>query len=126
MQLDWRRKIHYRFQLHAYRLTVLHVQGQAADLKAELRELLSSHGITSFVVKPVKRSYAFEDPNIPHGQQWVLKVRCPGTAPTLPLGTAGVPKLRYDRLCGSITAGSGGLVRFGDSAWTQALQGSRS
>ena len=58
-------------------------------MKAELRELLSRHGITSFVVKPVKRSYAFEDPNIPHGLQWVLKVRCPGSAPTLPLGISG-------------------------------------
>ena len=65
------------------------IQGLAADLKAELRELLSSHGITSFVVKPVKRSYAFEDSHIPHGLQWVLKVRCPGSAPTLPLGISG-------------------------------------
>ena len=28
---------------------------------------------------PVKRSYAFEQPEIPHGEQWVLKV-CEGCA----------------------------------------------
>ena len=60
--------------------------------------MLSGHGITSFVVKPVKRSYAFEDPNIPHGVQWVLKVRCSGSAPTLPLGVSGERQGHEERL----------------------------
>lgn len=64
-------------------------QGLAGGLKGEVRELLAAHGITSFVVKPVKRSYAFENKAIPHGQSWVLKVRYPGHMPTLPLGTTG-------------------------------------
>lgn len=38
-------------------------------------------------MKPVKRDYAFEDPRVPRGQQWVLKVTCdaaPGAvSPTL-------------------------------------------
>jgi DNA polymerase alpha subunit A len=54
-------------------LSLLH--GRCAALKAELRALLLSHGIKSMRVVPVKRSYAFEDPAIPHREQWVLKVR---------------------------------------------------
>lgn len=50
-------------------------QTRAADLKAELRSLLLRQGIKSMRVVPVKRNYAFEDPSVPHGEQWVLKVR---------------------------------------------------
>ena len=71
----------------------LGVQELAGELKAEVREILSSHGISSFVVKPVQRSYAFEHPKVPHGLQWVLKVRYPATGPTLPLNLSGVPAI---------------------------------
>ena len=50
-------------------------QGRASDLKAELRALLLRHGVRSMRVVPVKRNYAFEDPGVAHGEQWVLKVR---------------------------------------------------
>lgn len=45
-----------------------------------MRELLHRHGIKSFRMVPVKRSYAFELGDVPHGEQWVLKVRGPTTA----------------------------------------------
>lgn len=38
---------------------------------------------------PVKRSYAFELPEVAHGEQWCLKVRYPGAEPTLPVGLKG-------------------------------------
>ena len=66
------------------------MQELAAELKVEVRELLASHGIASFVVKPVKRAYAFEVPQVPHGQQWLLKVRYPATGPMLPQGLTGI------------------------------------
>jgi hypothetical protein len=31
-------------------------------------------------MKPVLRQYAFENPDVPHGKQWVLKVRSSRTA----------------------------------------------
>lgn len=51
------------------------LQGRATDLKAELRALFLKHGVKSMRVVPVKRNYAFEDAAVPHGEQWVLKVR---------------------------------------------------
>lgn len=65
------------------------MQELAAELKAEVRELLASHGVASFVVKPVKRNYAFEHPRVQHGQQWLLKVRYPANGPVLPSGLSG-------------------------------------
>jgi hypothetical protein len=44
-------------------------------LKAEVKALMERHGVKNSRAKPVKRKYAFEDPAIPHGEQWVLKVR---------------------------------------------------
>jgi hypothetical protein len=51
-------------------------QERCSAAKAELREILAKHGIKSFRMVPVKRSYAFEDPAVPHGEQWVIKVSC--------------------------------------------------
>lgn len=46
--------------------------------------------MSQFVVKPVKRAYAFEMPQIQHGLQWVLKVRHPAAGgSTLPAGLSG-------------------------------------
>jgi hypothetical protein len=58
-------------------------QGRAADLKAELRALLLRQGVRSMRVVPVKRNYAFEDPAVPHGEQWVIKVRRAGVCDPL-------------------------------------------
>lgn len=59
-------------------------------MKAEVRAALAKHGVARFVIKPMRRSYAFERPGVPHGLQWVLKVRYPASAPALPLDLAGV------------------------------------
>ncbi len=67
------------------------LQELAAELKAEVREVLKQHGVDNFVLKPVRRSYAFELAEIPRGEQWVLKVRYPASKPSLPLGLAGKP-----------------------------------
>ena len=40
-------------------------------------------------MKPVQRSYAFEDARVPRGRQWVLKVTCdaaPGAVPVTATG----------------------------------------
>ena len=58
-------------------------------MKQEVRQLLAAHGISQFTMKPVQRGYAFEDPAIPHGQHWVLKVKYPATSSRLPLGLKG-------------------------------------
>ena len=67
----------------------LWLQENSGDLKQEVRQLLAANGISQFTMKPVQRSYAFEDPNIPHGQQWVLKVKYPANGTRLPLGLKG-------------------------------------
>ena len=65
------------------------LQELAAELKAEVRDVLKKHGIDNFVLKPVRRSYAFELAEVPRGEQWVLKVRYPASKPALPLGLSG-------------------------------------
>jgi hypothetical protein len=67
-------------------LKALH--GRARDLKAEVRERLS-HYTSEMSMKPVRRDYAFDDPRVPRGQQWVLKVTCgaaPGAVPACAAG----------------------------------------
>ena len=51
-------------------LKLLHER--CTELKKEVRERLG----TDTVIKPVLRTYAFEDERIPAGPQWVLKVVC--------------------------------------------------
>lgn len=58
-----------------------------------MRQVLASNGIDKFVIKPVKRSYAFELDTVPAGEQWVLKVRYPASKPALPLGLTGLQPL---------------------------------
>ena len=53
------------------------LQGRAAEVKGEVREMLLARGIETFSMKPVKRSYCFEREDIPRGAQYVLKVRYP-------------------------------------------------
>ena len=54
-----------------------------------MREALAAHGVSKFVIKPVQRNYTFENPAVPHGLQWVLKVKYPASSPALPLGLTG-------------------------------------
>lgn len=60
-----------------------------AGLKAEVRGLLGDHKVGRMAMKPVQREYAFENGDVPHGKQWVLKVKYPGSQPALPVGLAG-------------------------------------
>ena len=64
------------------------LQGRAAEVKGEVREMLLARGIETFSMKPVKRSYCFEREDIPRGAQYVLKVRYPALAAPLPRGYA--------------------------------------
>ena len=51
--------------------------------------MLKKHGIDNFVLKPVRRSYAFELAEVQRGEQWVLKVRYAASKPALPFGLSG-------------------------------------
>eukprot|EP00210_Caulerpa_lentillifera_P008148 g7782.t1 len=56
----------------------------ATPLKDEIYHLLRSRGVQGKITtKPVKRSYAFDDPRIPHGEQYVLKVKFQDTGANL-------------------------------------------
>ncbi len=46
-------------------------------------------GLGKVAMQPRQRAYAFERPEIPHGRQWVLKVKVPAAAPTMPQDMAG-------------------------------------
>ena len=71
------------------RILATHLQELAADVKTEVKQLLLHHGISQFRIRPVRRDYAFEQAEVPHGQQWVLKICYAGTLPQLPLGLSG-------------------------------------
>jgi len=58
-------------------------------VKTEARALLTKNGVTQMTMKPVMRQYAFENKDVRPGKQWVLKVRCSASQPTIPLGTVG-------------------------------------
>ena len=66
------------------------MQALAGKVKAEVRATLTQHSITKFVIKPVKRNYAFELATIPRREQWVLKVKFAATSSKLPLGLTGL------------------------------------
>ena len=77
----------------------------ASDLKAEVRALLSSHGVKSFSLKPVRRSYpgVGAPPAAARGVAaamgwgnagaaaggWAIKARFPAACPLLPVGLSG-------------------------------------
>jgi len=60
------------------------LQKRAAPLKAELRDALLGRGVSSFTMRPVRRSYAFERGDVPRGAQYVLKVKYSAAEPALP------------------------------------------
>lgn len=61
-----------------------------SPVKEEVRTLLTNRHITKFTMRPVKRTYAFEDKTLPRGQQYVLKVKFPASHAPLPLGLTGM------------------------------------
>lgn len=81
----------------------------ASDLKAEVRALLTSHGVKSFTLKPVRRSYPGvgappatarevaksmgwgNDAGVAAatGGGWAIKARFPASSPLLPVGLSG-------------------------------------
>ncbi|XP_019267003.1 PREDICTED: DNA polymerase alpha catalytic subunit [Nicotiana attenuata] len=64
----------FRSQLHE----------MASGLKAECRNKLLEHNISSFSMAPVKRNYAFERSDVPRGENFVLKINYPFKDPPLP------------------------------------------
>ncbi|KZV39748.1 DNA polymerase alpha catalytic subunit [Dorcoceras hygrometricum] len=61
----------------------------ASDLKTEMAQKLLECNVSSFSMAPVKRNYAFERSDIPHGENYVLKINYPFKDPPLPLDTKG-------------------------------------
>ncbi|GIM16515.1 hypothetical protein Vretimale_19154 [Volvox reticuliferus] len=65
------------------------LQERCSSVREEVRGLLTKAGVSSMRMMPVKRSYAFENKDVPHGEQWVIKVRYPAHMPTLPSPSGG-------------------------------------
>lgn len=70
-----------------HRLGELHAA--FSDVKSEIREILAKYGVKKMTMKPVLRTYAFEEQTVPHGSQWVLKIRFPCGTQQLPLSIKG-------------------------------------
>ncbi|GLI66368.1 hypothetical protein VaNZ11_010151 [Volvox africanus] len=71
------------------------LQERCSSVRDEVRGLLTRAGVSSLRMMPVKRNYAFESKEVPHGEQWVIKVRYPAHMPTLPSpGGGGAPSGR--------------------------------
>ncbi|KAI3935397.1 hypothetical protein MKW92_023760 [Papaver armeniacum] len=64
----------FRSQLHE----------MASVLKNEIAEKLLDLNVSTFIMTPVKRSYAFERSDIPLGEHYVLKITYPFKDPPLP------------------------------------------
>ncbi|KAK4416185.1 DNA polymerase alpha catalytic subunit [Sesamum alatum] len=56
----------------------------ASDLKTEMTKELLDRNVSNFSMAPVKRNYAFERSDIPHGENYVLKINYPFKDPPLP------------------------------------------
>ncbi|KAI8543706.1 hypothetical protein RHMOL_Rhmol08G0239600 [Rhododendron molle] len=60
------------------------LQEMASGLKIEIAKQLLDRNVSSFSMASVKRSYAFERPDIPIGENYVLKINYPFRDPPLP------------------------------------------
>lgn len=60
------------------------IQELATDLKQELAEKLMDLDVVKFSMYPVKRSYAFECPEVPTGENYFMKLTYPFKNPPLP------------------------------------------
>ncbi|KAL6524277.1 hypothetical protein OROGR_016711 [Orobanche gracilis] len=56
----------------------------ASGLKRDLAKELLDRNVSGFCMKPVKRNYAFERLDIPHGENYVIKLTYPFKDPPLP------------------------------------------
>ncbi|KAL6524250.1 hypothetical protein OROGR_016684 [Orobanche gracilis] len=56
----------------------------ASGLKRDLAKELLDRNVSGFCMKPVKRNYAFERLDIPHGENYVIKLTYPFNDPPLP------------------------------------------
>uniref|UniRef100_A0A803KSA7 DNA polymerase n=1 Tax=Chenopodium quinoa TaxID=63459 RepID=A0A803KSA7_CHEQI len=65
----------------------------ASGLKAEMAKHLVNLNVSTFSMAPVKRSYAFERVDIPHGENYVLEINYPFKDPPLQ------PDLKGDTFC---------------------------
>ncbi|CAA0840971.1 DNA polymerase alpha catalytic subunit [Striga hermonthica] len=61
----------------------------ASDMKTEIAKELLERNVSSFSMAPVKRNYAFERSDIPHGENYVLKINYPFKDQPLPLDLKG-------------------------------------
>lgn len=68
-------------------MTTLHTL--AGPVKGEVADLLMDNGVNAFSMVPVRRSYAFENPHIPRGTGYCLKLKYPYKSPALPYGVSG-------------------------------------
>ncbi|RAL40757.1 hypothetical protein DM860_008455 [Cuscuta australis] len=78
----------------------------ASDLKTELTKKLVEHNVSRFSMNPVKRNYAFERPDIPLGENYVLKISYPFKDPPLP------PDLKGEHFCALLGTHSSALELF--------------
>ncbi|KAI3875794.1 hypothetical protein MKX03_023717, partial [Papaver bracteatum] len=60
------------------------LQEMASVLKKVVKEKLFEQGVLNFTMTPVKRGYVFERPDIPMGEQYVLKITYPFKYSALP------------------------------------------
>ncbi|PIM98417.1 DNA polymerase alpha, catalytic subunit [Handroanthus impetiginosus] len=78
----------------------------ASDLKTEMAKELLERNVSSFSMTPVKRNYAFERSDIPHGENYVLKINYPFKDPPLP------SDLKGNNFCALLGTHNSGLELF--------------
>ncbi|KAH6837661.1 DNA-directed DNA polymerase [Perilla frutescens var. hirtella] len=61
----------------------------ASELKAEITKELLKRNVSTFSMTVVKRNYAFERSDIPHEENYVLKISYPFKDPSLPSNLKG-------------------------------------
>ncbi|KAG8384365.1 hypothetical protein BUALT_Bualt04G0110500 [Buddleja alternifolia] len=78
----------------------------ASNVKTEIAKALLERNVSSFSMAPVKRNYAFERSDIPHGENYVLKINYPFKDPPLP------SDLKGDNFCALLGTHNSGLELF--------------
>ncbi|KNA17466.1 hypothetical protein SOVF_079750 [Spinacia oleracea] len=78
----------------------------ASGLKTEMARQLVNLNVSAFSMAPVKRNYAFERVDIPHGENYVLKINYPFKDPPLQ------PDLKGDTFCAVLGTHSSALELF--------------
>ncbi|KAK4488380.1 hypothetical protein RD792_004141 [Penstemon davidsonii] len=78
----------------------------ASHLKTEMAKELMERNVSSFSMTPVKRNYAFERSDIPHGENYSLKINYPIKDPPLP------SDLKGNNFCALLGTHTSGLELF--------------